>query len=204
MRIRCQPDQRRPPFLVSLGSLDHRDLCPVWRMHHLADVRQPLRACCVELTLDEVAHVCARRGLALRAVAEIEAPARERHVLVALRAAVPAGPREHERRVGDALDDDCRRRLAAAGDVVQLEGLELRFSVARQLFVQLFLLHVAVQHDDPTARRWPVRPRPGRARARHRAPGGSKPGFSSTRFELRFASAALFKNRFVSATTRRI
>ena len=121
-------------------------------MHHLADVRQPLRACCVELSFDEVAHVCARRGLAPRAVAEVEAPACERHVLVALCAAVPTRPREHERRIGDALDDDRRRRLAATGDVVQLEGLELGLRMTRQLLVQLFLLNVAVQYDDAATR----------------------------------------------------
>ena len=152
MRVGRQPDQRRPPFLVSLRGLDHRDLGAVGGVHHLTDVRQPLRACCVELSLDEVAHVCAGRGFALRAVAEVEAPACERHVFVALCAAVPTGPREHEGRVGDALDDYRRCRLATARDVVQFESLELGLRVACQLLVQLFLLHVAVQHDDAASR----------------------------------------------------
>ena len=139
------------PFVVSLRRLDHRDLGAVGGMHHLADVREPLRTRRVELPLDEVAHVRAGRGLALRAVPEVEAPAREGDVLVPVGVAVPARPREHQGRVRDALDDDRGRRPAGALDVVQLEGLELGLRVARQLLVELLFLHVAVQDDDAAA-----------------------------------------------------
>jgi hypothetical protein len=42
VRIRRQPDQRRATFVVALSRLDHGDLSAVWRVHHLADVREPL------------------------------------------------------------------------------------------------------------------------------------------------------------------
>src|SRR2546423_206876 len=61
MRVRRQADQRRASFLVPLRSFDDGNLGTVGRMHHLADVRKPLRACRVELPLDEVPHVRARR-----------------------------------------------------------------------------------------------------------------------------------------------
>src|SRR5207237_7451506 len=105
----------------------------------------------VELALDEVAHVLARRGLALRAVPEEQAAAREGDVLTSFRILVAALPREHERRPRDAVDDDRRHRLTAAHDVVEPEGLELRLRVAGEVFVDRLLLHLVARDDDHSA-----------------------------------------------------
>jgi len=58
-------------------------------------------------------------------------------VLVPFGAALPPCTRENEGCVGDALDEDGRRRPAGPPDVVELEGLELGLGVASQLLVQL-------------------------------------------------------------------
>ena len=175
MRIGRQPDQRRPALVVSLRRLDHRDLRAVGGMHHLADVRQPLRTRRVELPLDEVAHVRSRRGLALRAVPEVETPAREGDVLVAVGVAVAACLCEHEGRVRDALDDDRRRRPASPPDV----------AAARMPRTRAPRSAPAPRAVAPPPRRRRGRPRrrrssplprrPARARARRRASSDRSP-----------------------------
>jgi hypothetical protein len=117
-------------------------------MHHLADVAQPLGSSRLELTIDEVAHVHTRRRLAPRAVAEVEAAAREDDLIPA-----PALPRKDEGSSARALDDDRRRRTAVPGDRFHREGLELGLSVSGQLLVDQLLVQPgdAVQDDHATS-----------------------------------------------------
>src|SRR6266545_3011701 len=148
MRVGRQSDQRRPPLLVSLRRLDHSHLGPAGRVHHRADVAEPLRSRRVELAADEVAHVDAGRGLALSAVAEIEAAARERHA-----AAGPPLLRKDKGCPLSSFDHDRRRRSPVPRDPLDREGLELGLGVAGQLLVDQLLVDPgrAGQDDDSAA-----------------------------------------------------
>jgi hypothetical protein len=119
-------------------------------VHHLADVRQPLRPRRLELAADELAHVVAGRGLALRAVAEVQAPAHEGHMIPAHAPRL----REHQRRVAHALDHDGGRRASVAAQRLDVEPLELGLGVLSQPLVQQLLVDAGdpVEHDHPAAR----------------------------------------------------
>src|SRR5438552_205099 len=119
MRIGCQTDQRRSAFLVPLGRLDDGNLRTTGRVHHGADVAEPLRPRRIELAADEVAHVHTGGGLALSAVAEIETASGKRH------AAAPLSLlRKDERRPRSSFYDDRSRRSPVPRDAVHAESLE--------------------------------------------------------------------------------
>ena len=101
-----------------------------------------------------------------------------------------------------SFDDHGRRRTAAARHLLEREGLELRFRVAGELLVDQLLVDVASTEDDDAASEFAMAATSRTSSSWAPLELGSKLSFSSTRFELRFASAARLTNLSALGATR--